>query len=39
MRILMVVHHEPVVDSGAAGSVMAVAEAYEGQGHEVRLLS
>jgi glycosyltransferase involved in cell wall biosynthesis len=39
MRILLVVHHALEADSGAAGSVMALAGAYRRRGHTVQLMS
>jgi glycosyltransferase involved in cell wall biosynthesis len=39
VRILLAVHHDTDVDSGAAGTVMELGDAYRGAGHEVTFLS
>jgi glycosyltransferase involved in cell wall biosynthesis len=39
MRILLAIHHETDVDSGASGTFLELANAYEAAGHAVRLLS
>ncbi len=39
LRILLVVHHDLDLDSGAAGSTLALAEAYRRRGHIVEVYS
>lgn len=39
MRVFFTTHHELDVNTGAAGSMSALASAYRGRGHDVRVLS